>query len=259
MLLSKSLHNILFKGDKMKSGENKLIFSMIFLVGVLLITSSFISATSNGKGLVSETVITGTVTYAESGEPVVGAKVEIKCGLVNNQKTKTDSNGFYSFDLLKKKCGKGNLATVVATKDGVFGFNRKVIASGVNHIDIEIGEVPHKTMITGVISTSDYKTPIAGADITVNCNEASKTTNSKADGTYFVLFDQEECDEEDTATVIAEKDGLTGSNSGVVHDGILGFLDVAVVNVPLVPEFGLIAGAMTILGAVGVFFVVRRK
>jgi hypothetical protein len=36
-------------------------------------------------------------------------------------------------------------------------------------------------------------------------------------------------------------------------------IDVACVNVPLVPEFGAIVGVLTALGALGVFFVVRRK
>ena len=36
-------------------------------------------------------------------------------------------------------------------------------------------------------------------------------------------------------------------------------LNVVIVNVPMVPEFGLIAGLTTVLGALGVFFVVRRK
>jgi hypothetical protein len=36
-------------------------------------------------------------------------------------------------------------------------------------------------------------------------------------------------------------------------------LDVGIVNVPMVPEFGLVVGLTTMLGALGVFFVVRRK
>jgi hypothetical protein len=35
--------------------------------------------------------------------------------------------------------------------------------------------------------------------------------------------------------------------------------DLAIVNVPLVPEFGLIIGMTTILGALGIFFAVRKR
>jgi hypothetical protein len=30
-------------------------------------------------------------------------------------------------------------------------------------------------------------------------------------------------------------------------------------NIPMVPEYGLLAGTLTVLGALGTFFVVRRK
>jgi hypothetical protein len=54
-----------------------------------------------------------------------------------------------------------------------------------------------------------------------------------------------------------------GSNRvvGEIHDNVIVGLDLnlGVVNVPLVPEFGATVGVLTILGALGVFFVVRRK
>ena len=36
-------------------------------------------------------------------------------------------------------------------------------------------------------------------------------------------------------------------------------LNIGVVNVPLIPEFGLIVGLLTVISAITVFFVIRRK
>lgn len=123
-----------------------------------------------------------------------------------------------------------------------------------------------RTLVNGIIYYADNDKPVNGADVVVECNHnngVSKKTEgpvkSESDGSYFVIFNQYYCDEEDIITVTATKGQLTGTNIGVVHDKIVRSLDVAVVNVPLVPEFGIIVGAITILGALGVFFVVRRK
>ena len=52
---------------------------------------------------------------------------------------------------------------------------------------------------------------------------------------------------------------MSGSNTGTVHEGSISGLDVAVVNVAMVPEFGVLAGLTTVLGAVGTFFFIRKK
>jgi hypothetical protein len=124
-----------------------------------------------------------------------------------------------------------------------------------------LGVVSASTLITGQIYNSDYSDVVPGATVTVNCNGHEDVTTSMApDGVYQVRFPSSECTFGDDLTVSATKDSLYGSKSGVIHDldGVLGF-DLGVVNVPLVPEFGLVAGAVTILSAVGIFFFVRRK
>jgi hypothetical protein len=242
----------------MKSGENKFSFALILTVFVLLISVSFISATSTGKALAPETVITGKVYYADSGSPVAGANVLITCGLAR-ETTTTFSDGTYYFNLLKKQCKKGNEATVTATLSAKSGHATNTIVGKNTVIDVPFGEAADKTMVTGVIYGSDLSSPISGADVTVVCNENTQTTTSNSDGTYFVFFSQSQCSEDDIAMVTAVKGEASGSNSGVVHDGVIGSLDVAVVNVPLVPEFGPIAGVLTVLGAVGTFFVIRKK
>lgn len=145
-----------------------------------------------------------------------------------------------------------------------------------NHHDCK---VEANTIVQGKITLDD---DVAGkASITVTCDhvasngtlmhytKTAKSSNSHyLKGTYLVTFPQEKCIVGDIVTVTATKNGLTGTNTGTVVDFIKGRvrekcldLDIALVNVniPLVPEFGLVAGALTILGAAGTFFVVRRK
>jgi hypothetical protein len=122
------------------------------------------------------------------------------------------------------------------------------------------------TFVTGKIYYANTDQPVKKADVIVTCNHnngvkiTKKTTKSEGNGLYHVIFNQRlECDENDVVTVKASKDGVSGSNDGKVHDRVIGAIDVAIVNVPLVPEFGTVVGILTAFGAVGVFFIVRRK
>jgi hypothetical protein len=76
------------------------------------------------------------------------------------------------------------------------------------------------------------------------------------------MFLQNQCDYGDSVTVVAEKGDLTGINDGSVDNNYeLGCFDlnVGIVDVPLVPEFGAAVGALTVMAAIGIFFFVRRK
>ncbi len=131
-------------------------------------------------------------------------------------------------------------------------------------IILTISAISAKTLITGKIYNADYSDTIADASVTVSCEHGSETnvqnTTSVSDGQYDVTFYSADCDQDDTVTVSAVKGSLYGSKTGIVHDTAFGTdWDLAVVNVPLVPEFGIFVGALTILSAIGVFFVIRRK
>ena len=121
------------------------------------------------------------------------------------------------------------------------------------------------TIIAGKVYNHDYSQTIANATVEVTCNNNLKITSSLNDGSYAVTYCESTCqtdpvcDDGDTLSVYAEKDGLTGSNSGVINDDMVMDIDIGIVNVPLVPEFGIFIGALTILSALGVFFLVRRK
>jgi hypothetical protein len=136
-----------------------------------------------------------------------------------------------------------------------------------NHHDCN---VKANTLIQGKITLDD---DAAGkAVITVTCSHdgtdytrTAKSSNSHfLKGTYLVRFPQTQCITGDLVTVTATKNGLTGTATKTVTDFITEDclnVDIALidVNIPLVPEFGLVAGALTIFGAAGTFFVVRRK
>jgi hypothetical protein len=119
------------------------------------------------------------------------------------------------------------------------------------------------TAIAGKIYNADYTAIVPGATVEITCGGSLQTVESKIDGTYSVNYDSEGCHEGSTLSVHAFKEGV-GENTvtGNIYDDYPVpelDLNLGVVNVPLVPEFGLIVGVLTILGAVGVFFVVRRR
>ncbi len=129
---------------------------------------------------------------------------------------------------------------------------------------LSIGAVSAKTLIAGKIYNADFSETISGADVTVTCNGHIQTTTSLSDGSYSVTYKETgsgSCDSGDTLSVYASHpDYGANSKTGVINDDVFGNnWDLAIVNVPLVPEFGLIVGALTLLSALGVFFLIRRE
>ena len=135
-----------------------------------------------------------------------------------------------------------------------------------------VSAAPSQVLVAGKIYNADFSNVEAGASVDVTCmhddvNNTMPTTMSLSDGSYSVLYDNTQsevalCDINDTVWVHAMKTGV-GENtvSGNVNINLQPVLDIGlgVVNVPLIPEFGLIAGLTTIVGAVGLFFYIRRK
>jgi hypothetical protein len=109
-----------------------------------------------------------------------------------------------------------------------------------------------------------YSTLVTNANVKVTCegNEID-TTSGAVNGRYKVTFEAGDCNIGSQIIIEAEKDGLTGKNFATVTGGDLG-LDLGLGNiessdVPLVPEFGAIVGVLTVLGALGMFFFVRKR
>jgi hypothetical protein len=128
------------------------------------------------------------------------------------------------------------------------------------------------TLVGGTIykgTTYDGSNGIVGADVTVVCHhiggDQTQTTASISGGAYSVNFDNTPgklCSYGDSVTVSASWSGITGTKNGTVNmqyplPSVT--LNVGIVNIPMVPEFGIIAGGLTILSAMVVFFVIRRK
>jgi len=126
-----------------------------------------------------------------------------------------------------------------------------------------------KTVIAGKIYDSpNFETAngVVGANVNVTCNGKSLSDVSQSDGTYsisYIVIDGvgDVCLDGANVTVVAEKNGIYGYGNSTVHDytAIVPDLYIGVVNIALVPEFSLIIGTLTILSAIGIFFVIRRK
>ena len=126
-----------------------------------------------------------------------------------------------------------------------------------------VGAVSAKTLIAGKIYKRDSSKTVFNASVFVNCNGHIQHTMSLQDGSYAVVYSEtgpESCKAGDdlvvNATHPAEGDGQV---SGVINPNVVGTWDLAIANVPLVPEFGLVAGGLTVLGALVIFFLVRRE
>ena len=142
-------------------------------------------------------------------------------------------------------------------------FMRKVMALMlVGMFVFSVGLVSAKTLVAGKIYNADYSKIIEEALVVASCDNGAKVTvqntMSIGDGSYGVEFYDSDCNFEDLLTVYAEKDGMTGSQTGRINKDVFGDWDLAIANVPLVPEFGFVIGMLTILSAVGIFFVIRK-
>lgn len=136
-----------------------------------------------------------------------------------------------------------------------------------DHDDCDI----EKTIVEGRIYYEGTNEPAGNAEVTITCMHENasnvKTTSSINSGLfkggYFVIFPQTQCISGDEVIVSAvAKDGSSGSNSGEVKDWLSKRcldIDVGIVNVPLIPEFGAVIGILTGFSAVGIFLFVRKN
>jgi hypothetical protein len=112
------------------------------------------------------------------------------------------------------------------------------------------------TIVNGQVTENG--TPVGGANVTVVCNGHNRTATTNAQGKYVVTYDEVLCPDGKTATVVAQKGGMGGSNTGTVEGTGVAGLNVAIVNVAI-PEFGLLTGAAGLAAAGGLFVFMRRR
>jgi len=126
-----------------------------------------------------------------------------------------------------------------------------------------------ETIVKGRIYFADTNQSAGNADVTITCShngtDYTKTAKSVSTGflkgTYFVIFPQAHCVAGDEVTVSAVKDGSTGEEDGTIRNWITTRcldMDIGIINVPLVPEFGFIIGGLTLVSAIAILFFVRR-
>ncbi|MFH1310795.1 MAG: hypothetical protein ABIH65_00110 [Nanoarchaeota archaeon] len=122
----------------------------------------------------------------------------------------------------------------------------------------------YNTLIAGKIYDSpNFETAgaVSGATVHVTCNSTEHTALSLSDGTYSVTFIPSEGCLDTTASAYAEKDGITSNTqTATIQDYTTSFdLYLGVINIALIPEFGVVVGILTLASAVGIFFFVRRR
>jgi hypothetical protein len=111
------------------------------------------------------------------------------------------------------------------------------------------------TVVSGTITGSDG--PIADQEVLITCTHESvdypQSGTSKIDGSYSVVFPNTECAPGDAVKLEAlDKvvEGVVTNNCKCVVN--MGILDLQV------PEFGLIAGILALVGALGIIIYKRR-
>ncbi len=115
---------------------------------------------------------------------------------------------------------------------------------------------PAVTQVSGTVTHNG--SPVDGANVTVACGSVTGNDTTDSGGGYLVTFPKADCPDGSTATASASKGSLGGSNSGQVTK-LSTKLNIATVDVSVVPEFGLIGltGATLVGGAA--FVVMRRR
>ena len=111
--------------------------------------------------------------------------------------------------------------------------------------------------VGGTVYQADKVTTVSGAAVDVTCNGVTESTSTNLVGDYYVTFAPGVCYYNDPVSVNAVKDGAKGSNDGVMCSAGKCIIPITVIDVTI-PEFGVMAGAVALIGALGIF-VYRRK
>jgi len=117
--------------------------------------------------------------------------------------------------------------------------------------------VSDMTLVTGTVYDKDNKV-VPGKDLTVTCTHdgvpTSKDVTTIEDGSYQVVFPKNACQTDDVV-VVSTTDDI--SNSGTVTNNCNCVVNLAIIDLTI-PEFGVIAGGLALVGALGIFLY-RRK
>jgi hypothetical protein len=144
-------------------------------------------------------------------------------------------------------------------------YMKKILATALTSLSIVIlmpaasFAAVKQTIVSGTVYLNNTSTTVGSANVLVSCNgHVGNDVSDANDGGYSVTFSAADCPNGSSASVVATKGGLKGSANGGVNK-LTSSLNVGIVDVSVVPEFGTIAGIAAIALSGGAFLVVRRK
>jgi len=111
--------------------------------------------------------------------------------------------------------------------------------------------------IWGKVWNSEHNSGVEGANITINCNNHIQNLLTVSNGNYGTNYSLYDCPHNSNVTVYAFK----GTESGTESDQVGAYgteINLTLISITLTPEFGIITGIITLFGALGIFFYMRK-
>lgn len=115
-------------------------------------------------------------------------------------------------------------------------------------------------IVEGYVTNPD-SSPAVGASVLITCNSITHFGPTDVNGYYKILFNSGECPDASMVTAQAVKGTLHASDGVIVPGTIDGDvrMDIALISPPIVPEFGMLTGAVASLVSGGLFLLKRRS
>jgi hypothetical protein len=148
----------------------------------------------------------------------------------------------------------------IITAVGTFAMAAVMMTSSA-FATVQVGSV--QGLVTGPGNNA-----LVGANVHVVCAHTgtpAQDTTTDGSGYYYVVFSNGTCVNGDLVTVTASKSGVGSAtrsdNMGAQGTSDIGnlHLDLSVIDVPVVPEFGLITGALALVTSAGSMVFLKRK
>lgn len=98
-----------------------------------------------------------------------------------------------------------------------------------------------------------------GASVVASCGSSTQNTSADGNGKFEVTFAANQCFTGNTITVVASKNGNSGSQTTVATDRRNHNIGDVVLNAAAVPEFGSVTGAIAFMGSVSAFLFFRKR
>jgi hypothetical protein len=151
------------------------------------------------------------------------------------------------------------ILTIIASVGIVAVMPLSAVMAASSSIDCVVGGDTACTEVAGTVTNSSTKATVAGASVVVTCGDSNVLdATTTTGGGYLVIFPASECPDATTASVTASKGGASGSGSSTVYNFVAN-VNLAIVNVSIVPELGAITATGAGVAALGAFMFIRRR